>query len=113
MIEVDPNEVPSYVDLNSPIPLGATRRTILVTLAATLSFIGLVSTFLFQQISKRDNNLRQRGRYLVTLQGLFSSLFLSLLLFYQAYKYRFPCIILYYGTDKLRQQTSSLQQQIF
>ncbi|GJJ72222.1 hypothetical protein EMPS_04579 [Entomortierella parvispora] len=99
MIEVNPNgNVPPYVDLNSPIPLGATRRTILITLAALLSSIGLISTLLFQQISKRDNNLRQRGRYLVTLQGLFSSLFLSLLLFYQAYKYRFPCIILYYGS---------------
>ncbi|KAG0042337.1 hypothetical protein BGZ83_000592 [Gryganskiella cystojenkinii] len=99
MIEVAPQgSVPSYVDLTAPIPLGAHRRTVIVVIASTLSFIGLLTTLLFQQLSKTDNYLRQRGRYLVTLQGLFSSLSLTLLLFYQAYKYRFPCIILYYGS---------------
>ncbi|KAF9386466.1 hypothetical protein CPC16_007507 [Podila verticillata] len=79
------------------VPLGMPRRVILVCLGALLSFISLFSTILFQQISKKDNNLRQRGRYLVTLQGYFSSIFLFVICFYQAYKCRVPCAFLFWG----------------
>ncbi|ORZ24765.1 hypothetical protein BCR41DRAFT_384608 [Lobosporangium transversale] len=80
------------------IPLGALRRNILIVFGTTLTVIGLVSTYLFQQISKKDNNLRQRGRYLVTLQGYFGTFWFAIIYAFQAYKYRFPCAVLYWGS---------------
>ncbi|KAF9300660.1 hypothetical protein BGZ74_007639 [Mortierella antarctica] len=79
------------------IPLGMFRRVFLICLGTLLSTISITSTILFQQISKKDNNLRQRGRYLVALQGYFSTFFLFVICFYQAYKCRIPCAVLFWG----------------
>ncbi|KAF9331587.1 hypothetical protein BG006_005553 [Podila minutissima] len=79
------------------IPLGMFRRVFLICLGTLLSTISITSTILFQQISKNDNNLRQRGRYLVALQGYFSTFFLFVICFYQAYKCRIPCAVLFWG----------------
>ncbi|KAI1318652.1 hypothetical protein EDD11_006153 [Mortierella claussenii] len=79
------------------IPLGALRRNLLIVFGTIMTFIGISSTYLFQQISKRDNNLRQRGRYLVTLQGYFGTLWFAIVYSYQAFKYRYPCVVLYWA----------------
>ncbi|KAG0249792.1 hypothetical protein BG011_008930 [Mortierella polycephala] len=79
------------------IPLGATRRYLSVVIGSILVIISFLSTALFQILSKQDNNFRQRGRYLVPIQGYFASLFLTVICSYQAFKYRFPCVALYYA----------------
>ncbi|KAG0223694.1 hypothetical protein BGX31_008362 [Mortierella sp. GBA43] len=63
-----------------------------------MTIIGLITTYLFQRIAKRDNNLRQRGRYLVPLQAYVGIVFFASLYIYQAFKYRVPCLVLYYGS---------------
>ncbi|KAG0329586.1 hypothetical protein BG000_012035 [Podila horticola] len=93
----DPSFAICYEVPADQIPLGMFRRVFLICLGTVLSSISIISTILFHQISKKDNNLRQRGRYLVTLQGYFSTLFLFVICFYQAYKCRIPCAILFWG----------------
>ncbi|KAG0086222.1 hypothetical protein BGZ93_008002 [Podila epicladia] len=93
----DPSFAICYEVPSDQIPLGMFRRVFLICLGTLLSTISIISTILFHQISKKDNNLRQRGRYLVTLQGYFSTFFLFVICFYQAYKCRIPCAILFWG----------------
>ncbi|KAG0038755.1 hypothetical protein BGZ82_010911 [Podila clonocystis] len=93
----DPSFAICYGVPADQIPLGTFRRVFLICLGTLLSSISIISTILFQQISKKDNNLRQRGRYLVALQGYFSTFFLFVICFYQAYKCRIPCAILFWG----------------
>ncbi|KAG0218252.1 hypothetical protein BGX33_007929 [Mortierella sp. NVP41] len=66
------------------------------------SSIGLVSTFLFQIISKKDNDLRQRGRYLVTLQGYSGTIFLTFILYFGAFESNFPCFALFHDIYQTR-----------
>lgn len=95
-------------DASVAIPLGATRRNILIVVGVTITFLGLVTTYLFQKASKKDNNLRQRGRYLVPLQGYFGTVFFATLYIYQSFKYRIPCVLLYYGMSWLAQVDTHL-----
>ncbi|KAG0313403.1 hypothetical protein BGZ99_008911 [Dissophora globulifera] len=85
-------------DPSVAVPLGVARRNILIIVGLTMTFIGLFSTLLFQQVSKRDHNLRQRGRYLVPLQGYAGTLFFAIIYAFQSFKYRFPCVAVYYGS---------------
>ncbi|KAF9117686.1 hypothetical protein BGW39_001897, partial [Mortierella sp. 14UC] len=71
------------------------QKTAFIVLGALLSLIGLISTFLFQQISKKDNDLRQRGRYLVTIQGYSETIFLTLMLYNGAFTGSMPCFVLF------------------
>ncbi|KAF9430970.1 hypothetical protein BGZ94_001314 [Podila epigama] len=94
---MDPRDVCDNRPDGEAVPLGMTRRVILLSLGSILSLVSFVSTYLFQRISKRDNNLRQRGRYLVTLQGYFATFFLFIICHYQAIKCRIPCFVLFWG----------------
>ncbi|KAF9907599.1 hypothetical protein EC991_010811 [Linnemannia zychae] len=71
------------------------QKTAFIVLGAILSLIGLISTFLFQQISKKDNDLRQRGRYLVTIQGYSETIFLTLMLYNGAFTGSMPCFVIF------------------
>ncbi|KAF9364791.1 hypothetical protein BGX34_000407 [Mortierella sp. NVP85] len=98
MVEIIyPTSIPG-AEAGVPIPLGPTRRYILLSFGIIMTIIGLSTTYIFQRISKKDNNLRQRGRYLVPLQGYCGTVFFATLYIYQAFKYRIPCLLLYYGS---------------
>jgi len=99
MVEIIyPTSIPG-AEAGVPIPLGPTRRYILLSFGIIMTIIGLTTTYIFQRIAKRDNNLRQRGRYLVPLQGYCGTVFFASLYIYQAFKYRIPCLVLYYGKE--------------
>ncbi|KAG0228344.1 hypothetical protein BGW41_003443 [Actinomortierella wolfii] len=59
-----------YADPSIDVPLGLTRRIIFLSVGAIVGATGLITTILFQILSKTNNDLRQRGRYLVTGQGV-------------------------------------------
>lgn len=81
----------------APLPLTA-QKTAFIVLGVILSLLGLISTFLFQQISKKDNDLRQRGRYLVTIQGYSETIFLTFMLYNGAFSGSIPCFVMFQGT---------------
>ncbi|KAF9130822.1 hypothetical protein BG015_003960 [Linnemannia schmuckeri] len=74
------------------------QKTAFIVLGIIFSFTGLVTTFLFQQISKKDNDLRQRGRYLVTIQGYSETIFLTLMLYNGAFAGTMPCFVIFHGS---------------
>ncbi|KAK3846083.1 MAG: hypothetical protein J3R72DRAFT_11231 [Linnemannia gamsii] len=74
------------------------QKTAFIVLGIILSLTGLISTFLFQQISKKDNDLRQRGRYLVTIQGYSETIFLTLMLYNGAFSGSMPCFIIFHAS---------------
>ncbi|KAF9160778.1 hypothetical protein BGX21_002564 [Mortierella sp. AD011] len=87
------------LDPTGPMPLGRIHRYILLSVTIFCALVGYLSTYLFQRISKKDNNLRQRGRYLVTLQGYVGTTFVVLVFAYQSFKFQFPCVIVYWASN--------------
>ncbi|KAG0374843.1 hypothetical protein BGX24_009852 [Mortierella sp. AD032] len=79
-------------------PSSEAQKTAFIVLGIILSLTGLISTFLFQQISKKDNDLRQRGRYLVTIQGYSETIFLTLMLYNGAFSGSMPCFIIFHAS---------------
>ncbi len=79
-----------------PLPSEA-QKTAFIVLGLICSLTGLITTFLFQQISKKDNDLRQRGRYLVTIQGYSETIFLTLMLYNAAFAQTMPCFVIFHG----------------
>lgn len=77
------------------------QKTAFIVLGIIFSSIGLVTTFLFQQISKKDNDLRQRGRYLVTIQGYSETIFLTIMLYNAAFAATMPCFVIFHGMRML------------
>ncbi|KAF9932731.1 hypothetical protein FBU30_007381 [Linnemannia zychae] len=71
------------------------QKTAFIVLGVLLFSIGLVTTYLFQRISKKDNNLRQRGRYLVTIQGYSETIFLAFMLSNGAFPNDLPCFVIF------------------
>ncbi|KAF9141782.1 hypothetical protein BGX30_004129 [Mortierella sp. GBA39] len=74
------------------------QKTAFIVLGIIFSFTGLVTTFLFQQISKKDNDLRQRGRYLVTIQGYSETIFLTIMLYNAAFAATMPCFVIFHAS---------------
>ncbi|KAF9549744.1 hypothetical protein EC957_002809 [Mortierella hygrophila] len=74
------------------------QKTAFIVLGIIFSFTGFITTFLFQQISKKDNDLRQRGRYLVTLQGYSETIFLIVMLYNSAFSATMPCFVIFHAS---------------
>ncbi|KAK3815898.1 MAG: hypothetical protein JOS17DRAFT_794908 [Linnemannia elongata] len=83
--------------MGKPLPTEA-QKTAFIVLGIVFSFTGLVTTFLFQQISKKDNDLRQRGRYLVTIQGYSETIFLTIMLYNAAFAATMPCFVIFHAS---------------
>ncbi|KAG0259441.1 hypothetical protein DFQ27_004061 [Actinomortierella ambigua] len=73
-------------DASIAVPLGMTRRIIFLSVGAVFVLIGFLSTALFQILSKTNNDLRQRGRYLVTGQGYTASVMVTIVVLYQGFR---------------------------
>ncbi|KAF9974886.1 hypothetical protein BGZ73_001626 [Actinomortierella ambigua] len=95
-------------DESIEIPLGLPRRIVFLSVGAVLATIGFTSTAFFQILSKTNNDLRQRGRYLVTGQGYTASVMTTVVFIYQAFRYRFPCFVLFWAWRLMTRYDRSL-----